>query len=464
VARIQRRAAPDAAARIVVSPEAALAGFERLRLSPKPRILFVSHAFGGGVRRHVDELAAAVASDAEVLLLTPRGNRVELRPLGAGDAAPVALDPRTEWIRLLELLRAIGIDRVHFHHVHGLPREALALPRELACPYDVTLHDHFPICPQYHLLDGQGRFCGGEPGCHRCLDLQPAQWPVSIDAWRAMFRSLLEGAARIIAPSQDSAARVRGHFPECSPVVWPHPRATHAAPARALRVLVPGAISPAKGLALLVECARDAASRKLPLHFHVVGFVAFPVPVWPEVPLTIGGEYPEGALPALLAAAGGDALFFPAQVPETFSFTLTDALDTGLPIVATNLGALPERLAGIANARVVRWDASPSEINDVLMGLRVAAPRERATAPAVAFDEYRPRYLEGLRRGTPPSQAPIRIESAWLEQPVEGVPPPADLAWFFDDAFRAGRALSRDKLEAGLRKLARGERQKPDPE
>jgi len=177
------------------------------------------------------------------------------------------------------------------------------------------------------------------------------------------------------------------------------------------------------------------------------------------VPLTIGGEYREGELPALLAAAGGDAIFFPAQVPETFSFTLSDALDTGLPIVATNLGALPERLEGVAGARVVRWDAPPTEINDVLAGLHASAPRKRDAAPKkVSFDDYRARYLHGLRRGQPASTAPITIEDAWLERPVEAIAPASGLEWLFDDAFRCGRALSRDRLLAGIRKLARDER------
>ena len=32
--------------------------------------------------------------------------------------------------------------------------------------------------------------------------------------------------------------------------------------------------------------------------------------------------------------------------PETYSYTLTTAIDSGLPIVATEIGALPERLTG----------------------------------------------------------------------------------------------------------------------
>ncbi|HSW84211.1 MAG TPA: hypothetical protein VLH12_12080 [Usitatibacter sp.] len=79
-------------------PGAAVAGFERLRLSPKPRVLFVSHAYGGGVRRHIDELANAIAPDAEVLLLTPRaGTALELRWLKPGESLAIWLDAKKEW-------------------------------------------------------------------------------------------------------------------------------------------------------------------------------------------------------------------------------------------------------------------------------------------------------------------------------------------------------------------------------
>ena len=36
---------------------------------------------------------------------------------------------------------------------------------------------------------------------------------------------------------------------------------------------------------------------------------------------------------------------FPAQWPETYSYTLTAAINAGLPIVATRIGAFTERLA-----------------------------------------------------------------------------------------------------------------------
>jgi hypothetical protein len=427
--------------------EAARDQLERLRRSPRARILFVTHAFGGGVARHIDELGAALAADAELLLLQPiHRSWVVLRRLHAGEELAVFMHTATEWQALVGLLESLGIDRVHFHHVHGLPREVLELPGRLGCAHDLTLHDYFPACPQYHLRDGKGRYCGADPRCRRCLETGPAQWPLSVDAWRAAFGPLLATAGRLIAPSHDSAERIRAFFPEVAPLVWPHAQEESGARAAPARVLVPGAISPAKGLEVLEACVRDAQARSLPLHFRVLGYIASEIAHWPQLPFSLSGEYPDGRLPELLALEGGDVVFFPAQCPETFSYTLSEALDLPLPIVATDLGALPERLAGRRGVRIVPWDAPAAAINDALLAAAPRAAAHEAPSPRVSFDDYRARYLAPIRAAAPRRDLPLPpLEERWLEIPADDKDP-ATLEGLFDDGVRCGRASSLEEL------------------
>src|SRR6185437_1658719 len=99
---------------------------------------------GGGVGRHIAELAAAIEGDAEVLLLQPHlADSLALRWLRPGEDVAFWLRKDEEWEAVVEILGAIGIDRVHFHHVHGLPRAVLELPSRLGVPHDVTLHDYY---------------------------------------------------------------------------------------------------------------------------------------------------------------------------------------------------------------------------------------------------------------------------------------------------------------------------------
>ena len=359
----------------------------RLAASARPAIVFVSHAWGGGIRRYMDDLAALLRDRADVLYLEPAAGRtVKLHWPRSGETFAAWFRLPDEMTVLAGMLRDIGVARLHFHHVHGMPESILDLPRATGIAYDCTLHDYFAICPQYHLADERGRYCG-EPdraGCATCLVHRRAQWPLDIDAWRARFAEFLAGAARVVAPSHDVKARIHRYFPALPIAVWPHPEPDAAPAPRIVRVVTLGGLSPEKGLHVVAECAKDAQARRLPLAFRVLGATAQPIPQSPDVPLTLHGSYAEDQLTTLLAAEHADVLFFPAQVPETYSYTLSVALATDTPIVAAAIGAFPERLAGRPRVRMLPFDAPASVWNDALIDVAREAVGSRAGASVAA--------------------------------------------------------------------------------
>ena len=342
----------------------------RLAESPRPLLLFVTHGWGGGVRRHVDQLIEMVSERGNVLLLQPAsGGAVKLWWPKEGEGFAAYFSLPGELPALVSLLRGLGLERIHFHHVHGLPRAVLDLPGAIGVPYDCTLHDYYAICPQYHLNAEDGRYCG-EPdafGCAACLERRPSQWNMDIAEWRGAFGPLLRGADRVLAPSHDVARRIARYFPDVSTLIMPHPEVPQVAPGRTTRVVTLGNLSREKGLRVVSACATDARVRRLPLSFHVIGPTTEPVPKWPEAALSIHGEYADEDLSTLISAQRPDVIWFPAQVPETYSYTLSAALATGSAIVASSLGALGERVVGHPRAVLVRWDATPAEWNEALL-------------------------------------------------------------------------------------------------
>jgi len=369
----------------------------------RPRVLFVAHGWGGGIRRHMHDVAALCAAALDVLYLEPASDgSVKLHRDLPGEDFAVYFALPSELPELAGLLRKLGVVRIHFHHVHRLPQAVLELPATAGLPYDVTLHDYFAVCPQYHLVGADGRYCG-EPdanGCAQCLQGRPAQWPLDIAEWRAQFAKLLAGAQRVIAPSQDVAARIGRYFPTVQRTVLPHPDRMPMPSPGITRVLLLGTLSPEKGLDVVTGCAADARARGLPLAFRLLGAPTRPVPQWPEAPLSVLGQYDEAVLPALVAAERPDVILFPAQVPETYSYTLTVAMSTGLPIVASALGAFPERLRGYVGARLVPWNASPEVWNAALLGAAAVpatvAPASAAETQAPGSDAYRRTYVEPI--------------------------------------------------------------------
>jgi GT2 family glycosyltransferase/glycosyltransferase involved in cell wall biosynthesis len=389
-----------------------------LAATGRPALVFVVHGWGGGVRRHVDDLSALVAARANVVFLEPAVNdTVCLRASGSGERLYFQLPGDVPL--LARVLRALGAVRLHFHHVHGLPLAVLDLPRGTGLPYDVTLHDYAAICPQFHLITETGRYCSepGEAGCTACLAGRPPQWPLGIMAWRDAFATLLLGAERVIAPSHDVASRIGRYVPGLRAEVWPHPE-----PALDLRpvtrVATLGMLSREKGFDRVVACAQDAHARDLPLAFRVLGATAAPLPRLPLSRLSMSGEYQEGDLGALLAAERPDVLWFPVQWPETYTYTLSAALAAAIPIVASDIGALPERLSAHSAVRLLPWDAPAAAWNEAL--LSSVPPQRSADAGVVGMDPgaYVERYLAPLARPLPTDTAewPV-LEAKHLQLP-----------------------------------------------
>ncbi len=364
----------------------------RLAGSPRPKVVLVSHGWGGGVRRHVGELANALADRADVLLLEPAGRDVvHLWSSHDGDRFDAWFAYPGDRGTLAALLRGLGVAWMHYHHVDGLPRDVLELASDVGVPFDVTLHDAYPYCPRYHLDRGEGRYCGepDDAGCNACLARRPAQWPLDIAGWRAAFDGWLAKASRIVAPSADTAERFRRHFPALRVDVHPHPEPGVDFAATAIRVGLLGKLTPDKGFDVAVACARDAEARGLPLAFRILGPTGAPLPPMHAGRISMTGGYDDVELPGLIAAESPDVWLFPAQWPETWSYTLSAALATGRPIVASSLGALRERLDGVARARIVAWDAPASAWNDALLAAVPgrSRPASAATTPP-AWREY----------------------------------------------------------------------------
>ena len=364
--------AQAAQARRSAQPLARRVDMLRLAASPRSKLVFIAHPWGGGVRRHMADLAELVADECEVLTLEPvSGATVRLHWPKAGEDFSAHFDLPDGLPALARTLTALGVARLHFHHIHLHPAAVLDLPAATGLPYDCTLHDYYAICPQYHLVDADGRYCG-EPdaaGCAACLARRPGLWGLDIGEWRRRFAALFAGAERVIAPSNDIAERIRRYCPDLPLEVWSHPERDIVMPARSLRVALLGTLSPEKGLHVVAACAADARARSLPLTFRIIGSTTEPIAQAPTTSLTIYGQYDDADLARLLVDERPDVIWFPAQVPESYSYTLSVALASGLPVVASKLGALPERLAGYRGAVTLPWDASSSDWNAALLAV-----------------------------------------------------------------------------------------------
>ena len=357
-------------------------------------LLFVCHARGGGAERRVQEdIARVTARGQGVFTLRPDKSAPGRVVLGQPQLKQLPNLPHFSLAQLEALggaLARLGIGEVHRHSVVDFVPDAcerlVALARQRSLRLEINLHDYLTICPRINLADTRGRYCG-EPdaaACNRCIAKNGSEFgQVEIGRWRAMHRRALAGAAVVRVPNEDAAERLQRHFPEISLEVSPHEdisagalrlREPVLAAEERLRIAVIGAIGHIKGYEVLLACARDARRRRLALEFVLLGY-SLNDRALEDAGVHISGRYLEAEAHERLLGLRPHAAWIPSTWPETYSYTLSIALKSGLPAFAFDLGAIARRLKRLdsgAGLMPIRWASEPATINGFFIDYRRA--------------------------------------------------------------------------------------------
>ncbi len=352
-----------------------LSSVQSMQKSGLPSLLMVTHALGGGVERHIRELQAVLHNMAHVLILRPHvhAQQVQLTvPLytaadengveQARDSLKLAFKWPQDCAQLRSWLDLLGVDRVHVHHVLGFPESFWSRLYELQLPIDLTLHDHSIFTGNPGLLDEQGHFELS------WLDQGLSALPRGDEKVAQTLQSLALHAQRVIVPSHSLASAVSKLLPSLRVIVRSHPereidgqypavQQMQAAPKQVFKVLCLGMLGIEKGAYALSRTAALVAQQQLDIEFILLGacHVALPQSV------RCMGLYQDADLLNLIAEIKPHLLWLPAQCPETWSYTLSAGLRAGLPVLASRLGALPERLEGRASTLLLAHTSSAQE-------------------------------------------------------------------------------------------------------
>lgn len=355
-----------------------------------PSVLHLLSLHGGGVDRHVRDIAASVprqhllwhvGEEAEVLEVPRTPRFLPLDPARV-DAQPASL---ATWL---------GTNGVGVAHLHSLAREprrrAAQVVDRLGTPLIATLHD-------VQFL---------RPDAFAYTDPQP------LPEWIAELDPFLRRAAAVLAPSAYIAERARGAFPGLDVEVVPNglpPLAradakTHRGwperPRPAHVVALLGAIGPHKGADVL---------RELPGHLDgsgigivVIGYLDRQIaPGWnKETGAFVHGPYDPADTGALLRAYGADLVLFPNHAPESFSYTLSEAWAAGFPVLAAPRGAIGER---------VRRHGGGWLLTEPFGGAEVARELRRLLSPDAAGEFAR---VKSLLSQPDPARVPTLDEMA----------------------------------------------------
>ncbi|MFA7619084.1 MAG: glycosyltransferase [Thiohalomonadaceae bacterium] len=324
-------------------------------------VLLVTHGRGGGVERHVQQQLAELESmGMGTFVLRPKKGDPHRLIIEHPRIKNLPNLPVLQWQdhdRIRQALSQLEITAVQVHSFVDMVQDAPArmerLARALHARWEVHLHDYYAICPRVSLADEHGRYCG-EPApsaCDECLTVRGSDPGVTnITAWRSLHEQTLRSAERVVVPDSDVAQRIGRYYHGLILHVRPHeaclvpraPRRRVASGGRP-RVVVIGAIGKLKGYDVLLASAQHAKATGQAIDFMLMGY-SMNDRALEDVGVTITGKYQEQDGPATLHRLDPDLVWLPSVVPETYSYTLSIALQSGVPVVAFEMGAIASRL------------------------------------------------------------------------------------------------------------------------
>jgi len=365
-----------------------------IRLRQKENILIVCHNRGGGAERHVQEDIRRLTKEGYgVYLMRPMPGQLSHAVFSHSAATQLPNLPAcalSDTAKMVEMLKDLGITEMHTHSlvdfVSEAPYHLLAVVKVLGIRCEVNLHDYKVICPSINLADRTGVYCGepSDAACNKCLGEMGSDFSVTdISDWRAMHRRVLQAVDQVLVPDQDVAERLERYFPKTTFDVSPHEELDLAQtpihipeldPGEVLRVVIIGAIGKIKGYEVLLACARNARQRRLPLKFILMGY-SMNDRLLQEAGVEITGRYLEENAQDTLGKLSPHMVWLPSLWPETYSYTLSIALQAGLSVVAFDIGAIARRIRGSrtdAGHRLLSLDLAkkPRLLNDRFVDYR----------------------------------------------------------------------------------------------
>jgi len=173
---------------------------------------------------------------------------------------------------------------------------------------------------------------------------------------------------------------------------------------------VVGTLVDHKGARTVAAVAEAADPRTTEI--HLIGHTDGPFPPAALKRMKCTGRYDDTDLAGLIDTVAPHVIWFPVAWPETFSYTLSAAIEAGAAIAATRIGAFPERLSGRPFTWLADIATSPFAwlrlFEDIRKTLLAEAPADAAPPRAAVADFYAAHYLPPLEAPASTRRVPTR--------------------------------------------------------
>lgn len=421
----------------------------------RPVRLHVSHSWGGGLGRWVEDFVAADESHQSLVL----------RPIGEWDAfcQVLALYPSAKMdvpLKTWTLAQPILSTEI----AHGQYRQILA---EILATYSVSTimvsslighsldvlktglpttyvhHDFYPACPPlYAAWESPCTSCDKDR-LKACLKSNPNHRIFRVEPdthWQALregfVSTVVERDIALVAPCHSVAQRLQSLLPGLSGKsihIIEHGLSPDLIAALGtarnryrddgrLRIVILGSLAEHKGASLLLPVLEQIT---LFADLLLLGAGEDGRLFSRKSGVTVVDRYERARLGELLADWAPDLGILMSTVPETFSYTLSELHAAGIPVAATALGAFADRIQSGSNGWL--FEPQPQELLKLLERLQgereeIAKVRERLLSLTVRESSAMVADYEAVlaRAGFAPVSRPVTGKASTVDYLAHG--------------------------------------------
>jgi glycosyltransferase involved in cell wall biosynthesis/GT2 family glycosyltransferase len=259
---------------------------------------------------------------------------------------------------LHQILRQFAIELVHCRQIVQLGPSIMRIAHLLGVPVVLSFHDYYMLCPTVTLIDGNGRYCGGDcdKGTGECRSFFIPEHLLRLrngwtHAWRKTMTKAFDHVDAFVTTTPAAHAVIASVYPQLRDRdfriiehgrTFAERRRLETCPSRErpVRVLALGNYNDAKGMQTVLDLADLDRDGRLDLHWlgAVPGVMARPAAG------TYHGPYEPHTVEARIHEIAPDFVLLLSVWAETYCHTLSEAWAAGVPVIGSCLGAIGERI------------------------------------------------------------------------------------------------------------------------
>lgn len=267
------------------------------------------------------------------------------------------------WFRNIEdifqlLIQTQNISLVHFQHLAGFPLSLLTIANDKKVPTILSVHDFYTFSPDLFMSNVDNSTTYFLPTVTEYISHLETIGNRKAQQYLKRFiefKEYLKRVTTIIAPSDFVASQFKEHIKATVKVIehgisFKKITQTKDYSSEKLTLAFIGVGEVHKGILDFLEIAKDPQIRKQ-YNLEIIGDISESVKQNLDSEtkkvlrkIKISGYYDHADIQEILMARDIDIIILPASCAETFSYTLSEAIQTNIPVIGRNIGAIGQRI------------------------------------------------------------------------------------------------------------------------